>query len=127
MSDFYEQVYEVTRAIPEGMVTSYGRIAQMLMKHRGARAVGYALRALRHKQDMREYADIPWHRVVNQHGIIRVGDLGEKTSLQTELLRAEGVKVMWLGEQYCVDMKAHLWEGLSLLDVEALFLDWEDR
>ena len=42
-NDFFERVYEVTRLIPYGRVTSYGAIARFLGSGRSARMVGWAL------------------------------------------------------------------------------------
>ena len=44
-TDFFSQVYEVTRLIPWGRVTSYGAIARYLGTGRSARTVGWALNA----------------------------------------------------------------------------------
>ena len=120
MSTFYEEVYAIARSIPEGKVTSYGRIARMLMSPRASRAVGYALKALLHKRNDPGYDDVPWQRVVNHEGYIRVGTQGEETALQVELLRDEGVEVSLVDGRYRVAMKSHLWEGLSQQQVEAL-------
>ena len=70
--NFYEQVYAVVRLIPAGKVTSYGRIAAMLGSPNAARAVGYALRALKDTGDEPEHVDIPWQRVVNSQGRISI-------------------------------------------------------
>ena len=74
ISNFYERVYAVVRRIPCGQVTSYGRIANMLGSPNAARAVGYALRALKDKKENSAYANIPWQRVVNSQGRQAVGD-----------------------------------------------------
>ena len=121
---FYEQVYVIVRQIPEGQVTSYGRIAQMLWSPRASRAVGYALRALKFRREEPEYQDIPWHRVVNQKGIIRVHEPGATDCLQAELLREEGVSI---SKELQVDMKKHLWEGLSSDVIEDLLVDWTEE
>ena len=43
---FFEQVYAAVRGIPAGRVPTYGQVARLLGVPRGARAVGWALRAL---------------------------------------------------------------------------------
>ena len=43
---FFERVYEAVRAIPRGRVVTYGQVARLVGVPRGARAVGWALRAL---------------------------------------------------------------------------------
>src|SRR5258705_5235023 len=63
---FFERVYEAVRAIPRGRVATYGQVAQLVGVPRGARAVGWALRAL----DPRRARAVPWHRVVGAGGAI---------------------------------------------------------
>lgn len=43
MNTFFNEVYDIVRKIPRGKVLSYGRIAMMLGKPQGARAVGWAV------------------------------------------------------------------------------------
>ncbi|MGD8586148.1 MAG: MGMT family protein [Chloroflexota bacterium] len=111
--NFYEQVYAVVRQIPPGKVTSYGRVAQMLGAPNAARAVGYALRALKDKGD--EYADVPWQRVVNSQGRISIVNREHGAQRQAELLRAEGVEV---NEQLRIELDVYLWEGLHWLEID---------
>jgi methylated-DNA-protein-cysteine methyltransferase-like protein len=83
---FFERVYAAVRAIPRGRVATYGQVARLVGVPRGARAVGWALRAL---DPARERA-VPWHRVVGAGGRIppRAGDGSFR---QRRRLRAEGV------------------------------------
>jgi methylated-DNA-protein-cysteine methyltransferase-like protein len=113
MRNFYEQVYAVVRRIPRGKVTSYGRIAQMLGQPRAARAVGYALNALKDKDN--EYADVPWQRVINSQGRISIVNRENSANRQAELLREEGVVV---DEQLRVNLDVCLWEGLHWLEID---------
>jgi methylated-DNA-protein-cysteine methyltransferase-like protein len=84
---FFASVYRVVRAIPRGRVATYGQIARWLGVHRGARAVGWALRALSPESARR----VPWHRVVSAGGHIAVrARAGHQ--LQRLRLRAEGVR-----------------------------------
>ena len=80
------RVYAAVRRIPRGRVATYGQVALLAGTPRGARAVGWALRALRGRQASK----VPWHRVVGAGGRLspRAGG-GE--SLQRTRLRAEGV------------------------------------
>jgi methylated-DNA-protein-cysteine methyltransferase-like protein len=86
MSSFYQEVYRLTREVPRGRVTTYGTIAALAGSPMAARAVGYALRALK------EGTDVPWQRVINKEGRIplRGRDPGE-TDLQRALLEREGI------------------------------------
>jgi len=77
----FDRVYDLVRQIPEGKVAAYGQIARWLGWPRGARTVGWALRALQPDND------VPWQRVVNAKGRISLNDDGR----QRALLEAEGV------------------------------------
>jgi methylated-DNA-protein-cysteine methyltransferase-like protein len=113
MRNFYEQVYAVVRRIPRGKVTSYGRIAHMLGQSNAARAVGYALNALKDKDE--EYADVPWQRVINSQGRISIVNRENSANRQAELLREEGVIV---DENLRVNLNVYLWEGLHWLEID---------
>ena len=113
MRNFYEQVYAVVRRIPRGKVTSYGRIAQMLGRGRAARAVGYAMNALKDKDET--YADVPWQRVINSQGRISIVNRENSANRQAELLRQEGVVV---DENLRVNLDIYLWEGLHWLEID---------
>ncbi len=81
---FHERVFALVARVPAGFVTTYGDIAEALGLRRVARHVGYALAALPASRQ-----DVPWHRVVNGKGEIRIGDRGR----QARLLRQESVAV----------------------------------
>jgi methylated-DNA-protein-cysteine methyltransferase-like protein len=111
---FYEQVYDVVRRIPQGQVTSYGRIAQMLGKPHAARAVGYALSALKDRRPGEGEA-VPWQRVVNHVGRISIQNRENSARRQAELLRAEGVAV---SDDLQIDLRRYLWEGLHWVEID---------
>ncbi|MGC9396739.1 MAG: MGMT family protein [Anaerolineae bacterium] len=94
----FEQVYALVREIPRGTVASYGQIARWLGWPRGARTVGWALRAL-------HTDDVPWHRVVNAQGRVSLRD---DDGLQRALLEAEGVVFDARGR---IDLKIFGWTG----------------
>ncbi|MBN1876881.1 MAG: MGMT family protein [Anaerolineae bacterium] len=101
-SDF-ERVYKAVRLIPPGKVASYGQVARWLGWPRGARTVGWALRALRDS----DVIDVPWYRVINAQGRISlVGDEGPR--IQQKLLEAEGVVFDDTGR---IDLKIYGWSG----------------
>lgn len=114
---FYEQVYAVVRRIPAGTVTSYGRIAQMLGRPNAARAVGYALSALKDNSDEEadDYDDVPWHRVINSQGRISIQNREYSAQQQARLLRSEGVRV---SEDLHIDLSEFLWEGLHWVEID---------
>ena len=83
-----EDVYNVTRQIPKGRVSTYGEIARLCGCPGGARAVGNAL------HNNPEPGPIPCHRVVNSQGKLAehfgIGGIqGQKIRLE-----AEGVTVI---------------------------------
>lgn len=86
-SGFFRRVYGIVRRIPSGRVATYGQVAALAGTPRGARAVGWALRAL----DERAAASVPWHRVVNAAGAISPRP-GLSPEIQRQRLRAEGVR-----------------------------------
>jgi methylated-DNA-protein-cysteine methyltransferase related protein len=84
---FFARVYALVRQIPRGRVATYGQVAVMLGVPRGARAVGWALRAL----PAAVAARVPWHRVVGAGGRISLRR-GPGPDVQRRRLRAEGVR-----------------------------------
>jgi methylated-DNA-protein-cysteine methyltransferase-like protein len=95
---FFERVYRLVEQVPPGRVATYGQIAALLGVPRGARAVGWALRAL----PERRAATVPWHRVVGAGGRISPR-AGGGPAVQRRRLRAEGVR--FLGEG--IDLSRH--------------------
>jgi len=83
---FFERVYAAVRAIPRGRVATYGQVARLIGVPRGARAVGWALRAL----DPHRARAVPWHRVVGAGGRISPR-AGGGPVLQRRRLQSEGV------------------------------------
>jgi methylated-DNA-protein-cysteine methyltransferase-like protein len=85
---FFAAVYAAVRAIPSGRVATYGQVARLLGVPRGARAVGWALRAL----GRRRAVTVPWHRVVGAGGRISL-PAGPAAATQRRRLQAEGVRL----------------------------------
>lgn len=96
--DFFNKVYDVTKKIPYGNVTTYGHIAEACGIKSSARTVGWALNGCG--------PDIPAHRVVNRYGAltgkIHFGD----SNLMEDLLRSEGIE---FDKNGCVNLDKHLW------------------
>ncbi len=83
-------VYRVVRRIPRGRVATYGEVARVAGKPRGARQVGYALAALRGAKH-----DVPWQRVLGARprGMAAVSILDPMgAAVQQRLLEEEGVR-----------------------------------
>jgi methylated-DNA-protein-cysteine methyltransferase-like protein len=85
---FFERVYEVTRLIPYGRITSYGAIASFIGSPGASRMVGWALNSCHTLDDL-----IPAHRVVNRIGVLTGKHHFRHPDLMKELLESEGVKV----------------------------------
>lgn len=83
--NFREKVFEVVKKIPKGKVTTYGQVALILGKPRGAREVGWML----HSNDR---ADVPCHRVVDRNGRLAPNFAFDGAKEQKRRLGTEGVK-----------------------------------
>jgi methylated-DNA-protein-cysteine methyltransferase-like protein len=64
----FEPFYRVVCRIPRGRVATYGQVAALAGRPRGARLCGYALSALRNTVH-----DVPWQRVLGARGAGRAG------------------------------------------------------
>lgn len=105
--NFFEKVYEVTKIIPVGRVTSYGAIARYIGAPGAARMVGWALNNCHNQEDY-----IPAHRVVNRNGLLSGKHHFRHPDLMQELLENEGVKVE---NDKIVDFKTLFWDPISEL------------
>lgn len=104
---FFEMVFDVTRQIPKGKVTSYGAIAACLGTRLSARMVGWAMHGAGSATPK-----VPAHRVVNRLGMLSgKHHFGTPTKMK-ELLEKEGVKVK---NDQVVDFKKLFWDPASIL------------
>lgn len=85
-NDFFAKVYEVTKLIPYGRITSYGAIARYLGTGRSARMVGWALNISHTRPDF-----IPAHRVVNRNGLLTGKRHFGNSGTMAQLLVNEGL------------------------------------
>ena len=85
---FFEKVYEITRLIPYGRVTSYSAIARFLGSGQSARMVGWALNSCHTRPDF-----IPAHRVVNRNGLLTGKHHFGNSSTMQQLLENEDIIV----------------------------------
>ena len=101
--EFVEVVSEILRWIPEGSVVTYGQIAALAGRPRGARQVGSVLSGLP------ESTDVPWHRVINARGEVsdRGSGDGIREGFQRHLLEEEGVEFTASGR---IDLARYRWE-----------------
>ncbi len=85
----WAEIYRIVRRIPRGRVTTYGGVALLAGKLRGARQVGFALAALRGARH-----DVPWQRVLGARprGMAAISILDPVgAAVQQRLLEREGV------------------------------------
>jgi len=101
-NDFFARVYEVTKCIPYGRITSYGSIARCLGSGRSARMVGWALNVCHSKPEF-----IPAHRVVNRNGLLTgKHHFGNSTTME-QLLKNEGVIIE---NDQIINFKEKFWD-----------------
>lgn len=107
----FQKIYDTTRNIPQGKITTYGEIARKL----GAspRTVGWALHANKNQE-------VPCHRVVDRNGRLapnfagphapRAQAIGRRAfdgaREQRKRLEEEGIKFK---DKMHVDLKKYLW------------------
>ena len=107
--NFFEKVYEVTKLIPFGRVTSYGAIAKYLGTARSARMVGWALNVSHNN------TDIPAHRVVNRKGLLTGKFHFDGTNLMQQLLENEGIIVK---ESQIQNFSDVFWDPFKELNID---------
>jgi methylated-DNA-protein-cysteine methyltransferase related protein len=106
-NDFFSRVYEVTRLIPYGRITSYGAIARFLGSGRSARMVGWALNVSHSDHDY-----IPAHRVVNHKGLLTgKHHFGNSTTME-QLLENEGIIIE---DDRIINFNEKFWDPLTEL------------
>jgi O-6-methylguanine DNA methyltransferase len=96
---FKDKIYELTRQIPKGKVSTYGQLARLAGRPKAARAVGYFMRT------NPDAPHTPCHRVVSSDGSLRGYSGGKGISTKKEMLLAEGVT--FTGDK--VDLRSSLW------------------
>lgn len=84
--NYQEDVYDLTRMIPQGRVTTYGAIADFLSLG-SARMVGWALNKSFSQND------VPAHRVVNRKGELSGRVHFPSPTMMQELLESEGIRI----------------------------------
>jgi len=101
-ADFFEQVYQVVRLIPEGRVTSYGAIAQYLGTRGSSRMVGYAMNGSHTVQP-----PVPAHRVVNRQGLLTGKYHFASATAMQDALEKEGITII---DDQVQDFKTLFWD-----------------
>ncbi len=111
---FPRRVVLVISRIPQGKVTTYGRIAAALGSPRSARMVGWALGNLPLNHD------VPAHRVVNRVGYLSGAEAWGNPNIMRDLLIDEGVPFR---DEWEVDLEACVWEPADDPQLDDLFRD----
>ena len=94
---FQQQVWEITKLIPKGRISSYGAIAKAVGFPNHSRHVGKAMGGCPE--------DVPAYRVISSSGILSVPEFQEK-------LEAEGIEV---GNLRIKNFKKLFWNPLEEL------------
>ncbi len=81
------KIWHIVAMIPQGKVSSYGKIADYAGLPGRARYVSKALKSAP------EHLSLPWHRVLNSQGKISFEKNSHAFQQQMELLRMDGVTV----------------------------------
>ena len=84
--NFFADVYEVVKLIPQGRVTSYGAIANYLGTKDSARMVGWAMHGAP--------KGVPAHRVLNRNGMLTGKHHFKTLTAMENLLKKEGHRVV---------------------------------
>lgn len=100
--DFFEEVYKLTRQIPDGKVSTYGAIAKALGDIRASRAVGLALNL----NPDPEFT--PCYKVVMSNG--EIGGFGRGVEDKVRRLNRDGMRVK---EGRIVDFEKHFFDGFE--------------
>ncbi|MBI9091675.1 MAG: MGMT family protein [Desulfobacterium sp.] len=98
---FTQRALQVIKGIPKGNVLTYGRVAALAGKPRGARQVSRLLHAMSEKHDL------PWHRVINARGKISLKP-SHGYELQRALLASEGIKFT---RNDTIELSIYQWDG----------------
>lgn len=104
-NNFYEQVYEIVRLVPQGRVTTYGAIAKALGMARSSRLVGTAML---HAHDPR--LNVPAQRVVNRNGLLTGKHHYDTPTQLQERLEAEGIII---ADNQVQNFKVLFWDPLK--------------
>lgn len=106
-SGFFQRVYEVTRMVPFGRVTTYGAIARYLGSPGAARMVGWAM-----NQSSSASPFVPAHRVVNRLGLLTGKHHFDGADLMKELLENEGAIIE---NNQIINMDEMFWDPVKEL------------
>ena len=98
---FSKRVIEIIKKIPSAKVATYGQIATLAGNNKAARQISRILHSSSEKHE------IPWHRVINSHGMISL-KFGDGFEMQKSMLQSEGINVM----EDKINLQKFQWKGL---------------
>jgi len=104
---FFQRVYDVTRMVPFGRVTTYGAIASYLGSPGAAKMVGWAMNQCHSSPDY-----VPAHRVVNRVGLLTGKHHFDGSGLMQEMLENEGAIIE---ENRIMNMEEMFWDPVEEL------------
>lgn len=107
--DFFQNVFDVVRLIPQGRITNYGAIAKYLGTARSSRMVGWAMNVAHSQQHY-----VPAHRVVNRIGLLTGKHHFSSPFLMQELLESEGIIVI---KDKIKNFDQHFWDPMKELSL----------
>tara|TARA_B100001013_G_scaffold253055_1_gene157605 strand:+ start:307 stop:627 length:321 start_codon:yes stop_codon:yes gene_type:complete len=98
-------VYNLTKQIPKGKISTYKEIAKSLGNKNLVRTVGYIL------SKNTDRVNIPCHRVIRSNG--EIGGYTSKNGIseKIEILRSEGIKII---DKKIVDLDIYLFKQFKL-------------
>ena len=111
--NFNQKVYQVVKRIPRGKVATYGQVAALVGNPQAARAVGWAMHAL-DRLPPEQFKSYAWWRVINARGMISTTCQTHTALLQKQLLTQDGLIVFNKNGAWHVDLRKHLWGGVSI-------------
>ena len=92
---FKQQVWEITKLIPKGRVSSYGAIAKAVGFPNHSRHVGKAMGGCP--------KNVPAHRVISSSGILSVPEFQER--LEAEGIEVENLRIRNFRKLFCNPME----------------------
>ena len=107
-NDFFSRVYEVTKCIPFGRITSYGAIARYLGTGKSARMVGWVSNSSHNSNEF-----IPAHRVVNRNGLLSGKHHFGNSSTMQQLLENEGIIIE---DDQIINFEEKFWDPESEIE-----------
>jgi methylated-DNA-protein-cysteine methyltransferase-like protein len=107
--DFFHQVYQVVRLIPNGKVTTYGAIAKYLGAAKSSRMVGFAM-----NNSHVQVPSVPAHRVVNRNGMLTGKHFFANENEMQRLLELEGIEIK---HDVVLNFKSHYWDPMLELNL----------